>query len=371
MPHGAIHPGSLPLPPLIAREIPWQCSNDDHRRWDNSEPALEQPEQEETCISVSWKQTDRHVWVSSADPWRKAEAWKAQWWSVHPGAPASSCTTWHSRAPRSLQEGLASDSRCLPGSQSAWARHPGPPGLFLFTTAPGRAISEVASCFYYKWQGKVFNLSNWTGKYKVQLNFIFFNWSIVHLQCCVSFECTAKGFSYTYRCVCVFSGVQHMDYSPLGFFVHVIFQVRTLDWAAISFSSRSSQPRNKTPVSWVSALAGGFFTTSTTWETLIILKCLGREGGSLGPYGLPATHSKRRTSVRWTLPRAARAWWLPWAQIARLLRNTQYKDKSSLRVWPQLYYWRWFYPSYWPKCFPGQARITSQSRFDQQKRQHL
>ena len=34
-------------------------------------------------------------------------------------------------------------------------------------------------------------------------------------------------------------------------------------------------------------LAGGFFTTSTTWEALIILKCLDREGGSLSPYWPP------------------------------------------------------------------------------------
>lgn len=94
--------------------------------------------------------------------------------------------------------GTCSDSRCLPGSQSAWTRHPGPRGLLLFTTAPGRAISDVASCFYYKWQGKVFNLSNWTRKYKVQLNFIFFNRSIVNLQHCISFFCTEKFISYTF-----------------------------------------------------------------------------------------------------------------------------------------------------------------------------
>ena len=34
-------------------------------------------------------------------------------------------------------------------------------------------------------------------------SFFFLNWSIVDLQCCVNFHCTAKSFSYTYICVCV------------------------------------------------------------------------------------------------------------------------------------------------------------------------
>ena len=35
------------------------------------------------------------------------------------------------------------------------------------------------------------------------LPFFFFNWSIVDLQCCVSFWCTAKWFIYMCVCVCV------------------------------------------------------------------------------------------------------------------------------------------------------------------------
>ena len=168
-----MHPGSLPLPPLIAREIPWQCRclTDYHHRWDDSEPALEQAEQEETCISVSWKQTDRHVGASSTDPWRKAEGWKAQWWSVHPGAPASSLTTRHSRAAqppggtRTRWPASARLSRPGRGTQHHEA-------FLLFTTAPGRAVREVASCFTINGKAK-FNLRNWTRKYKVQLNFMF------------------------------------------------------------------------------------------------------------------------------------------------------------------------------------------------------
>ena len=34
--------------------------------------------------------------------------------------------------------------------------------------------------------------------------FIFFNWNMVDLQCCISFWYTAKWFSYTYICVCVY-----------------------------------------------------------------------------------------------------------------------------------------------------------------------
>ena len=48
-----------------------------------------------------------------------------------------------------------------------------------------------------------------------------------------------------------------MDCSPLGFSVHGILQARTLQWVAISFSRGSSHPTGRT---WVSCIAGGFFT---------------------------------------------------------------------------------------------------------------
>ena len=47
-----------------------------------------------------------------------------------------------------------------------------------------------------------------------------------------------------------------MDYSPPSSSVHGIFQARTLEWVAISFSKGSSQPRNRTQVS---CTAGRFF----------------------------------------------------------------------------------------------------------------
>ena len=66
-----------------------------------------------------------------------------------------------------------------------------------------------------------------------------------------------------WTCVCCVLVVQScvtfcdpVDYSPPGFSVHGILQVRILKWVAISFSMGSSQPRDRT---WVSCLAGRCF----------------------------------------------------------------------------------------------------------------
>ena len=49
-----------------------------------------------------------------------------------------------------------------------------------------------------------------------------------------------------------------MDCTLPGSSVHGISQARTLEWLAISFSRRSSQPRDRTHIS---CIAGGFLTT--------------------------------------------------------------------------------------------------------------
>ena len=53
-----------------------------------------------------------------------------------------------------------------------------------------------------------------------------------------------------------------MDCSPPGSSVHGILQARILEWVAISFSRGSSQHRDQT---WVSCIAGRFFTIWATW----------------------------------------------------------------------------------------------------------
>ena len=64
-----------------------------------------------------------------------------------------------------------------------------------------------------------------------------------------------------------------MDYSLPGSSVSGILQARILGWVAISSSRRSSWPRAQTCVSYVSASAGGLFTTSTTWDMSIQILC--------------------------------------------------------------------------------------------------
>ena len=57
----------------------------------------------------------------------------------------------------------------------------------------------------------------------------------------------------------------HMECSPPGFSVHGILHTRILEWVVISFSRKSSQPRDGT---WVSHIAGRCFTLGATREAL-------------------------------------------------------------------------------------------------------
>ena len=65
-----------------------------------------------------------------------------------------------------------------------------------------------------------------------------------------------------------------IDCSPPDSSVHGILQIRILEWVAISSSRGSSQPRNRTWVSWVSCFAGRFFTTQPSTDCLQIFSDL-------------------------------------------------------------------------------------------------
>ena len=65
-----------------------------------------------------------------------------------------------------------------------------------------------------------------------------------------------KIFKTSHYIMCVFTKsypalCDPLDCSPPGFSVHGISQARIQEWAAISFSRGSSQPRDRTWVSWI------------------------------------------------------------------------------------------------------------------------
>ena len=62
-----------------------------------------------------------------------------------------------------------------------------------------------------------------------------------------------------------------MYHSPPGSSIHGIYQARILEWVTMPSSRGSPPSRDRTHISWFCALAGGFFTTSATWEAYIYI----------------------------------------------------------------------------------------------------
>ena len=100
-----------------------------------------------------------------------------------------------------------------------------------------------------------------------------------------------------------------MDCSPPVSSAHVIFQARTLEWVAISFSRELSQPRDQT---WVSCIAGRFLTIWVTREATQALL----ESNSAGERGRAAGENDAWS--QWTQHRpsscCSEGHMLPWAQ---------------------------------------------------------
>ena len=82
-----------------------------------------------------------------------------------------------------------------------------------------------------------------------------------------------------------------MDCSPPGSSVHRILQAKILEWVAISSSRGSSWPRDWT---WVSCIAGRFFTVWATRETPVTFPFTSIY--SL-PYSIVCAHSVVSNSV--------------------------------------------------------------------------
>ena len=85
--------------------------------------------------------------------------------------------------------------------------------------------------------------------------------------------------TYVCVCVCVYCAkllqscptlCDAMDHNLLGSSVYRIVQAWILEWVTMPFSRESSQPRDWTCISYISCIAGGFFSTSATREALYI-----------------------------------------------------------------------------------------------------
>ena len=59
------------------------------------------------------------------------------------------------------------------------------------------------------------------------------------------------------------------DYSPPASSVHEVFQARILEWVTISFSRRSSQPRDQTCISGISYIGRQILYHCAMWEALL------------------------------------------------------------------------------------------------------
>ena len=98
----------------------------------------------------------------------------------------------------------------------------------------------------------------------------------------LSLQSTSKNDNWP--CVCVLvvqlclTLCEPMDCSPPGSPAHGILPTRILEWVAIPFSRISSQPRDQT---WVSCIAGRFFTIWATGEAWHLAKRRYKENFSL------------------------------------------------------------------------------------------
>ena len=91
---------------------------------------------------------------------------------------------------------------------------------------------------------------------------LHFCWSVVDLQCCVSFCYTTQWVSYTCIRVKVAQSCPTLC-DPMDYSVHGVLQTRIPEWVVFPFSKGASQPRDQTQTS---RTAGGFFTSWGTRE---------------------------------------------------------------------------------------------------------
>ena len=104
-----------------------------------------------------------------------------------------------------------------------------------------------------------------------------------------------------------------MDCSLPGSSVHGVFQARILEWVAISYSRGSSQPRDRTSLSCVSCIAGGYFATEPPRKPyaaakslkLCLTLCYPTDGR---PPGSPVPGILQARTLEWVAISFSNAW---------------------------------------------------------------
>ena len=136
-----------------------------------------------------------------------------------------------------------------------------------------------------------------------------------------------------------------MDCSPPGSSVHGILQARILEWVAIPFSRGSSRPRDGT---WVSCIAGRFFTVWTTreagrarWAETLRTSIPGDVEGPRNLYWPPASTQLAQLTKHWFCPQwyLIRMTCLPSLKFGFSLNCTE-KNIGSFQIhWPHNWIW--------------------------------
>ena len=132
---------------------------------------------------------------------------------------------------------------------------------------------QVAVCVCFAHSGWCLNGSQFVGRSDKGL---------LILTLCLACRQVLKGCYYRDDCCCCYCLVtqvcltlcDRIDCSLPGSSVHGILQARTLEWVAMPSSRGSSQPRDRTCISY---LAGGFFTAEPPEMIIITLKIKNRK----------------------------------------------------------------------------------------------
>ena len=113
----------------------------------------------------------------------------------------------------------------------------------------------------------IFKLKELTTQLKIRFYPVHFKTFFYELNYLILFwqHPTRMSECYFLRWVWLFANPWTVAGQSILSSVHGILQARTLEWVAISFSRRSSWPRNWT---WVSRIAGRFFTIEATGKAL-------------------------------------------------------------------------------------------------------